>query len=129
MNSHVQSEQREQLQSLMADRFGDPELASELRKLAKEMDFLNPQGNRYNFGGNEDIDLDAAMQLMNEMHKLDELIDQLQTAERGGDLDHIDQDLLQRASWRRRRRSRGRRSAKSSSTRSQEAGYIRPTGR
>ena len=38
----------------MSDKFGDPELESELRKLAKEMDFLNPDGTRYKFGGNEE---------------------------------------------------------------------------
>ena len=92
--SSLNPEQREQLQSLMGDRFGDPDLQSELNKLAKEMDFLNPQGNRYRFGGDEPLDLEAAMQLMNEMHELDELIDQVQNAERQGDLDSIDPDAL-----------------------------------
>ena len=87
-------DQRAQLQSMLGMRFGDSELESELRKLAKEMDFLNPQGNRYNFGGNDELDLEAAMHLMNEMHDLDELIEQVQAAERGGDLDHVDQDML-----------------------------------
>jgi len=87
-------EQRAQLSSLLADRFGDPELNAELAKLAKEMDFLNPGGSKYNFSGNERLDLDAAMELMNEMRGLDELIEQVQGAERGGDLERIDQDLL-----------------------------------
>jgi uncharacterized protein with von Willebrand factor type A (vWA) domain len=87
-------EQQQQLQSLLGDRFNDPELNAEMQKLAKEMDFLNPAGSQYRFGGNEKIDLDAAMELMNEMHQLDELIDQVQGAERGGDLDRIDKDLL-----------------------------------
>ena len=34
------------------------------------------------------------MDLMNEMSQLDELIEQVQSAERGGDLDRIDRDLL-----------------------------------
>ena len=88
--------QREQLASLLADRFGDPELESELRKLAKEMDFLDPDGQRYRFGGDEDIDLEAAMQLMKEMHEIDDLINQVQDAERLGDLDHVDADQLQK---------------------------------
>ena len=87
-------EQRQQLQSLMSGRFNDPELDAELRKLAKEMEFLNPDGNQYRFGGSEKLDLDAAMNLMNEMHDLDDLIAQIQDAERGGDMDRIDRDLL-----------------------------------
>ena len=87
-------EQRQQLQSLMSGRFNDPELDAELRKLAKEMEFLNPDGNQYRFGGSEKLDLDAAMNLMNEMHDLDDLIAQIQDAERGGDMDRIDHDLL-----------------------------------
>ena len=59
--SSLSAEQRAQLQSLMSDKFGDPELESELRKLAKEMDFLNPDGTRYKFGGDEELDLEAAM--------------------------------------------------------------------
>src|SRR5690606_38570688 len=88
-------EQRQQLHQLMADRFGDPALQSELAKLAKELDFLSPGGSRYSFSGDEPIDLEGAMRLMNEMQRLDELIGQVQEAERGGDLGRIDRDLLQ----------------------------------
>ncbi len=87
-------EQQAQLQSLLSDRFSDPELNAEMAKLAKEMAFLNPEGSQYRFSGNERIDLDAAMELMNEMSQLDELIEQVQSAERGGDIDRIDRDLL-----------------------------------
>lgn len=87
-------EQQQQLQSLLGNKFNDPELNAELLKLAKEMDFLNPDGNQYRFGGDEKLDLNAAMELMNEMQQLDELIDQVTRAERGGDVDRIDKDLL-----------------------------------
>jgi len=87
-------EQRRELQSLMSGRFNDPELDAQMRKLAKEMDFLSPDGNQYRFAGNEKLDLDAAMNLMNEMHDLDDLISQIHEAERGGDVDRIDRDLL-----------------------------------
>lgn len=87
-------EQQQQLQSLLSDRFGDPELNSELRKLAKELDFLNPDGGRYRFSGDERLDLEAAMKLMGEMQSLDELISQVQEAERGGNMDRIDKDLV-----------------------------------
>ena len=94
MNS-LTPDQQQQLQSLMSDRLGDPQLESALRKLAQEMDFLDPQGSRYRFDGKEQVDLEAAMELMDEMHQIDDLIAQVQAAERGGDPDHIDSDLVQ----------------------------------
>ena len=94
MNS-LSPDQRQQLAQLMADRFGDPELQSQLARLAKEMDFLNPEGGRYAFNGDQPIDLQGAMDLMSEMQQLDELISQMQDAERGGDLSGIDRDLLE----------------------------------
>ncbi len=93
MNS-LSPEQRQALSDMFAGRFGDPELEAEMAKLAKELDFLNPDGERYRFDGNESIDLEAAMKLMQEMHEMDDLLDQMQGAERGGNLDDIDRDLL-----------------------------------
>ncbi len=94
MNS-LSAEQRAQLQSLLQNRFDDPELNRELARLMKGMDFLNPEGSQYRFEGGEELSLEAAMQLMNEMQRLDDLIDQVQSAERGGDLSRIDRDLLE----------------------------------
>lgn len=93
MNS-LSPEQRHALQDLFSGRFGDPELESEMAKLAKELDFLNPDGERYHFSGEESLDFQEAMRLMQEMHEMDELLDQMQGAERAGDLGRIDQDLL-----------------------------------
>ncbi len=87
-------DQRQQLQSLLADRFGDPELEAELQRLAQGMAAFAPRSGRYRFGGSESIDLEAAMRLMGEMRQLDELINQVQAAERGGDLERIDRDAL-----------------------------------
>lgn len=87
-------DQRQQLQSLLADKLGDPELESELARLAKELEFLNPQGKRYNFRGDEEIDLQAAMELMREMQELDDLERQMQRAQYDGDMDSIDPDKV-----------------------------------
>ena len=87
-------EQRQALQDMFSGRFGDPELKAEMAKLAKELDFLNPDGQRYNFSGEESIDFKEAMRLMQEMHQMDDLLEQMQGAERRGDLDGIDKDLL-----------------------------------
>lgn len=88
-------EQQQQLQDMMSDKFGDPELNSELAKLAKELEFLNPQGKRYDFSGDQEIDLQAAMELMREMQQLDELEQQMQRAQYDGKVDSIDPDKVQ----------------------------------
>ena len=88
-------EQQQQLREMMQGKFGDPELESELARLSKELDFLNPQGRQYNFSGNEEIDLLAAMELMREMAELDQLEQQMQRAQYDGRVDNIDTDKLQ----------------------------------
>lgn len=94
MMSSMAPNQRGQLKSLMEDRFGDPELESGFRKLAKEVKFLDPQSGRYSFGGTEKLDLDRGMQLMEEMHKIDDLIGQVRSAERRSNPDLIEKELL-----------------------------------
>ncbi|MEX2327322.1 MAG: VWA domain-containing protein, partial [Pseudomonadales bacterium] len=71
------------------------ELNAELAKLAKEMDFLNPQGKRYDFSGGQEIDLQAAMELMREMQQLDELEQQMQRAQYDGKVDSIDPNKVE----------------------------------
>ncbi|MBQ76150.1 MAG: VWA domain-containing protein [Gammaproteobacteria bacterium] len=88
-------EQQQQLQELMSGKFGDPELESELAKLAKEMDFLNPAGQRYDFSGSEEIDLQAAMELMREMAELDDLEQEMQRAQYDGKVDDIDEEKIE----------------------------------
>ena len=88
-------DQQQQLQEMMQGKFGDPELEAEMAKLAKELDFLNPQGKQYNFSGNEEIDLLAAQELMREMSELDQLEQQMQRAQYDGKVDNIDADKLQ----------------------------------
>ncbi len=86
--------QRAELQSMLQSRFGDPELDAELRKLVKELDFLDFDGGQYRFDGSERLDLEAALELMNEMQNIDELISEVQAVERGAGMDRIDRDLL-----------------------------------
>jgi len=100
MQSLMQSmpgDQREQLQSLLSDRLGDPELQSELSELAQNLDFLNPNGEdptSYPFRGDEEIGLQEAMKLMDEMSKIDGLESDLERAQYTGELDHVDLDQL-----------------------------------
>ena len=88
-------DQQQQLQEMMAGKFGDPELEAELAKLSKELDFLNPQGKQYNFTGDQEIDLQAAMELMREMTELDQLEQQMQRAQYDGKVDNIDADKIE----------------------------------
>ena len=87
-------DQQQQLQDMMQGKFGDPELESGLAKLSKELDFLTPQGKQYNFLGDEEVDLLAAMELMKEMTELDQLEQQIQRAQYDGKMDNIDSDKL-----------------------------------
>ena len=93
----MSGDQRQQLQSLLADKMGDPELEGELQQLAANMEYLNPTGQRspsYPFRGDEDLDLQAAMNLMGEMQNIDELESQLERAQYDGDLENVDLDAL-----------------------------------
>ena len=90
-------DQRQQLQSMLADKLGDPELESEMSELAQNLDFLNPsrdQSNAYPFRGDEEIDLQAAMNLMGEMQDIDALERGLERAQYTGDLDQVDENAL-----------------------------------
>jgi uncharacterized protein with von Willebrand factor type A (vWA) domain len=87
--------QFEALQQLLSDRLGDAELDSDLRRLMQKLDFLDPTaGQRYRFGGDQALDLDAAMDLMNEMQGLDQLEQQLRGVQDDGDLDQVDLEKL-----------------------------------
>jgi uncharacterized protein with von Willebrand factor type A (vWA) domain len=95
MLNSMSPEQQQQLQELMAGKFGDPELEHELAQLQKELQFLNPQAKRYNFTGDGDLNLQVAMELMREMQELDALEQSLQKAQYDGKLDGIDADKLE----------------------------------
>ena len=91
------SDQRQQLQSLLSDKLGDAELEAELSELAQNLDFLNPsrdQGNAYPFRGDEELDLQAAMELMGEMQDIDGLESALERAQYTGELDAVDIEQL-----------------------------------
>ena len=80
----------------------------------------------YRFEGTEQVDLDAAMELMDEMHQIDDLMAQLQAAERGGDPDHIDSELVESLLGDDAVESID--DLKKLLDALEEAGYVRPTG-
>ena len=86
--------QRAELQALLQSRLGDPELDAELRKLVKELDFLDIEGGQFRFDGSQQLDLQAALELMQELQGIDRLIGEVQEVQRGAGLDRIDRELL-----------------------------------
>jgi uncharacterized protein with von Willebrand factor type A (vWA) domain len=90
-------EMRRQLQDLLMDKVGDPDLQSELSELSANLELLYPMRdlrNQYPFRGDEELDLNQAMDLMDRMQSMDELERQLERTQYGGDIDDIDEDKL-----------------------------------
>jgi len=88
---------RQQLQDLLMDKVGDPELQAELSELQMNLEFLSPMRdmrNQYPFRGDEEIDLNQAMRLMDQMQGMDDLEKQLERTQYGGDIDDIDEEKL-----------------------------------
>ena len=88
---------RQQLQDLLQDKVGDADLQAELRELQTNMEFLSPMRdmrNQYPFRGDEEVDLNEAMRLMDQMQSMDDLERQLERTQYGGDIDEIDAEKL-----------------------------------
>ena len=88
---------RQQLQDLLSDKIGDPDLQAELSELQMNLEFLSPMRdmrNQYPFRGDEEVDLNEAMQLMDRMQSMDELERQIERTQYGGDIDDIDEEKL-----------------------------------
>ncbi len=89
-------EMRRQLQDLLMDKVGDPDLQRELNELAINLDILGPSDmqNQYPFRGDEELDLLQAMGLMGDLQGMDDLEKQMEKTQYGGNLDDIDEDKL-----------------------------------
>lgn len=89
---------RQQLQDLLSDKVGDPELQQSLNDLAQSLEYLYPMRelrNQYPFRGDEEIDLQSAMQLMRQMQSIDEVERQLERTQYGGEVEDVDADKLE----------------------------------
>ncbi len=89
---------RQQLQDLLADKVGDPELQQALNELAQNLEYLYPMRdlrNQYPFRGEEELDLQSAMRLMDQMQSIDELERQIERTQYGGDIEDIDAEKLE----------------------------------
>jgi uncharacterized protein with von Willebrand factor type A (vWA) domain len=91
------ADMRRQLQDLLMDKIGDPELQRELQELAINLEIMAPNGewqNQYPFRGDEELDLLQAMDLMGDLQGMDGLEKQLERTQYGGSLDDIDEEKL-----------------------------------
>jgi len=91
------SDMRQQLQDLLMDKIGDPDLQAELSELSGNLELMYPMRdlrNQYPFRGDEELDLEQAMQLMDRMQSIDELERQLERTQYGGDMEEIDEEKL-----------------------------------
>jgi uncharacterized protein with von Willebrand factor type A (vWA) domain len=91
------SDMRQQLQDLLMDKVGDPELQRELMELQMNLDIVAPGDeleNQYPFRGDEGLDLLQAMKLMENLQDMDDLEKQLEKTQYGGNLDEIDEEKL-----------------------------------
>lgn len=98
MLDSLPSEMRQQLNELMQQRMGEMGMDSELMRLAQNLESLYPMRdmrNQYPFRGDEDLNLESGMNLMDYMQQLDQMERALEQVQYGGDLNNIDPDQLE----------------------------------
>jgi len=91
------ADMRRQLQDMLMEKLGDSELQRELQELAINMEILMPMPENqspYPFRGDEEMDLNQAMRLMDQLQDMDSLEKQLEQTQYGGSLDDIDEEKL-----------------------------------
>lgn len=91
--------QRRELDELLRSALDEATLR-ELAELAGHLNTLFPTdelGRRYPFSGDEELDLDQAMDLMRRLQSMDDVEEALQEAMRTGDLEGIDLDKVEEA--------------------------------
>ena len=90
-------QQRAELQSMMDALLRDDRLRWDLARLASNMDQLMPDGlgEGYDFGGDEPLGLEPALDRIGQLQALDALEDQLAAIESPADLAGLDRDSTQ----------------------------------
>jgi uncharacterized protein with von Willebrand factor type A (vWA) domain len=87
---------RQELQDMLSAAFDDEELAAELAELQANLDFLATDDRpSYEFSGDTDVPLEQAMQLMDELQKVDAVQRQLEDVGKDGSLADVDAETLE----------------------------------
>jgi uncharacterized protein with von Willebrand factor type A (vWA) domain len=133
MQSLMQSlspEQRGQLEDMMRSlMLRDERLEAAMAQLAMNLEALMPadgMGRRYPFRGDEDLSLQEAMGLMDELHQLDALERALKGAHGPGDLDRLNAEQIERLLG--EEAARELQDLKAMARRLEEAGYLERDG-
>jgi len=90
-------EQRAELWGAMQAVMNDPGVQEEMSRLAENLGQMmpdNPYAQQFRFGGNEDLSLDEALRLMDRLHEIDEVEDQLRGVRDWRDLEHVDDQKI-----------------------------------
>ena len=98
MLDSLPGEMRQQLNQLMEQRMGELGMDADLQRLAQNLEANFPMRdmrNQYPFRGDEDLNLESGMNLMEYMQQLDQMERSLEQVQYGGDLNSIDPDQLE----------------------------------
>jgi uncharacterized protein with von Willebrand factor type A (vWA) domain len=90
-------EQRAELWGAMQAVMNDPGVQEQMNRLADNLSQMmpdNPYAQQFRFGGNDDLSLEEALRLMNRLHEIDEVEDQLRGVRDWRDLEHIDDQKI-----------------------------------
>lgn len=91
-------EMRQALEQAVAAAVTDDELRGELERLAAGLEYLTPMRkwrNWYPFRGDEPLSFTQALELMEELQRIDDLEKQLRRTQQGAPLQSVDQDSVQ----------------------------------
>jgi uncharacterized protein with von Willebrand factor type A (vWA) domain len=90
-------EQREQLQEAMNAVMNDPGIQEEMQKLSQHLGQMmpeNPYSSSYEFTGGEELSLQEAMRMMDQLREMEEMEEQLGSVRDWRDLENIDNDRI-----------------------------------
>ena len=98
MMDSLPADMRQQLNELMQQRMGEMGMDADLSRLAQNLESLYPMRdmrNQYPFRGDEDLNLESGMNLMDYMQQLDQMERALEQVQYGGDINNIDPERLE----------------------------------
>jgi uncharacterized protein with von Willebrand factor type A (vWA) domain len=127
--SSMSPEMRQQLMDTLNQVIPNDGMRDELAQLAAYMEYMYPTQDlerRYPFSGDQELSLEQAMRLMDQMQDMEGLEQQLRSAQRAGDLDNVDADRLAELLGEEARQSLEQ--LKELAKLLEEAGYVRRNG-
>lgn len=124
----LSGQQRGDMETLMDGMMGDMDLQQQMAQLAEALSQLMPQerGQRQPFRGDENVDLQQAMHLMQQLGQMEELEKALRRAQYGEGVDNLDPETLRDVLG--EEEAQSLEALKSIAKALEEAGYIRREG-